>query len=288
MTIAKFKKTIWAHYAAHGRKMPWRETRDPYRVLVSEIMLQQTQVDRVRGFYENFIKRFPTFAALADAPTAEVLKAWQGLGYNRRALALQRLAQAVASDYGGKLPKDRDTLESLPGIGPGTSGSLMAFAFNEPVAFIETNIRRVFIHFFFEPAAGSTPRSRFGEVGSVSQLVDDDEILPLVEKAVDLDRPREWYWALMDYGTVLAVELRAQKIANPNVRSRHYAKQSKFVGSDREIRGKLLRLLLDRKKINSAELENLFPASRERILRIADAMAEEGFIAKRNSYFEMA
>ena len=179
-----FRDLILAHYRAHGRDLPWRQTTDPYRILVSEIMLQQTQVERVAVKYREFLERFPDFESLAHAPKSEVLLAWQGLGYNRRAIALQGAAQRVIEEYGGRLPADVETLATFPGIGKATAAAICAYAFNMPVVYIETNIRRIFIHFFFQDREG----------------VRDDEILPLVERALDRENPREWYSALMEYG----------------------------------------------------------------------------------------
>ena len=130
-------------YAANYRRLPWRETRDPYRILVSEIMLQQTQAERVVPKYLEFLERFPTLNALADAPASEVIRAWAGLGYNRRALNLQRACRAVVDRYGGVMPSDPVELESLPGIGPYTAGAVACFAFEQDVGFVDTNIRRV-------------------------------------------------------------------------------------------------------------------------------------------------
>ena len=242
--------------------MPWRATRDSYQILVSEVMLQQTQVSRALKFYSKFIKLFPSFKTLARAKTADVLRAWQGLGYNRRALSLQKLAQSVVENYGGKLPCDRAALELLPGIGKGTSGSLMAFVFNEPVVFIETNIRRVFIHHFF-------PKRR---------KVADPELEPLVAHTMGKKKPREWYWALMDYGAMLGEDSRGRAKGNPNVRSKHYVRQSKFVGSDRELRGKLLKLFLLKKQIVPAVAARLFGEPVARVKRIANALSHEGFL----------
>ncbi len=148
-TDAQFRKLIWRYYLTHSRPMPWRRTRDPYRILVSEVMLQQTQVVRVTPFYKNFIEKFPNIRALARAETRDVLRVWQGLGYNRRALSLHKLAKDILEKHDGRLPRDAEHLMALPGIGPYTAGAIRAFAFNEPEIFIETNIRRVFIHFFF-------------------------------------------------------------------------------------------------------------------------------------------
>ncbi len=266
----QFQKLVWNHYKQHGRHdMPWRRTRDPYRILISEVMLQQTQVSRVEKFYPTFVRMWPTFQSLAKARTADVLRVWQGLGYNRRALALQKLAQIIVKNYGGKLPANREALELLPGIGRGTSGSLMTFAFNEPVVFIETNIRRVFIHHF---------------TTHIRTNVSDDVIVPFVLKLVDQKRPREWYWALMDYGAMLGEKSRGRAVANPNLRSRHYVRQPKFVGSDRELRGKLLKLLLREKKISFRSLAKRFAEPTVRINRISGDLVREGFLVRRGGF----
>ena len=204
--------------------MPWRETVDPYRILVSEIMLQQTQVGRVEEKYPQFIRAFPNFKALDRAQLAKVYGVWQGMGYNRRALALKKIANIVVNDYNCALPQTHEELCALPGIGKATASSIMAFAFNLPAVFVETNIRTVFIHFFFKKR----------------KQVADEEILPLVEQSLYKKNPRVWYWALMDYGTMLK-----KSGEDKNIRSKHYKKQSRFEGSRRQIRGKILKILLD-------------------------------------------
>jgi adenine-specific DNA glycosylase len=148
-TVRLFRRTIYRHYRACGRTLAWRETRDPYRILVSEFMLQQTQVERVEDKYPQFLGAFPGFAALAGANLKDVLACWQGLGYNRRAKSLLETARAVVELHGGELPSSREELLALPGVGEATAGALMAFAFNRPVVFVETNIRRVCLYFFF-------------------------------------------------------------------------------------------------------------------------------------------
>ena len=281
MRETKFRKLILQHYRTYPRPMPWRRTRDPYRILVSEIMLQQTQVMRVTPFYENFIKKFPNFENLARAKTADVLRVWQGLGYNRRALALQKLAREVVKKYNGQLPRDREALESLPGIGPYTAGAIRAFAFNEPEIFIETNIRRVFIHFFF-------PRRK---------NVTDVAIRRYIERTLDRKSPRDWYYALMDYGAMLGVTARVgesnRKIAeNPNRRSVHYIRQSKFTGSDREIRGKILREVLTKKKIAAQtlykEVAQELAQPKARVSTILRALAQEGFLKVRRGIIKIS
>jgi A/G-specific adenine glycosylase len=276
ISSAKFRKIIWNYYREHPRPMPWRRTRDPYRILVSEIMLQQTQVVRVIPFYENFIKKFPDFKTLARAKTNAVLSAWQGLGYNRRALALQRLAKEVVEKYNGRLPRDREALIGLPGVGPYTAGAIRAFAFNQPDVFIETNIRRVFIHFFFPPLKKDKKKRA---------KVTDESLRRYILRTVDRNDPREWYYALMDYGAMLGGSVQGGRLAeNPNRRSAHYARQSPFSGSDREMRGKIIRELLKRKKISTDSLSKEFAESQTRISKVAAALHKEGFISMRNGF----
>ena len=177
MNTSRFKKTIWNYYKKHGRHdLPWRKTKDPYKILVSEVMLQQTQVNRVIEKYKSFLKKFPTVKALAQAPLKEVLLEWQGLGYNRRAKYLKLCAEKVIHEHEGTFPKTVKELTALPGIGPATAGDILAFAYNIPVPVIETNIRSVFIHFFPAP-----PRLR-----RASPLISDKELLPLIEKTLDM------------------------------------------------------------------------------------------------------
>lgn len=226
MKYTVFKKTVWSYYKKHGRNLPWRDTRDPYKILVSEIMLQQTQVERVIPKYNSFIKKFPTVKKLADASLKDVLKEWQGLGYNRRGLYLKKAAEETVKNFNGKLPKDYQPLLSLPGIGPATAGDILAFAYNIPIPVIETNIRTVFLHHFFNDAS--------------CKQIHDKEILPIVEKTLDKKNPRDWYWALLDYGSYLK-----RTIGNQNSKSRHYLKQSPFRGSNRELRAKILKHILN-------------------------------------------
>ncbi len=189
-------------------------------------MLQQTQVARVIEKYTEFLKAFPSVEALANASLAEVLRVWQGMGYNRRARYLRDAAQKIASEHRGRVPKTEQELRTLPSIGHYTANAILAFAHNEPRVFIETNIRRAFIHHFF----------------GNKRKVSDKNILPLVEATLDHKNPREWYYALMDYGAHLP------KIArkNPNTQSKHYVKQSAFKGSLRELRGKIIRILAEK------------------------------------------
>ncbi|MFA6364899.1 MAG: A/G-specific adenine glycosylase [Candidatus Paceibacterota bacterium] len=259
-------KKVYAYYRAHGRHaMQWRRARTPYRIVISEVMLQQTQVSRVEKKYPEFIKRFPTFQSLADARTTDVLKVWQGMGYNRRALNLKRAAEIVATTYKGKLPHSPSILETLPGIGKATAGSIAAFAFNRPVPFIETNIRRVFIHFLF----------------SRKKKVSDEEIMKYVVGTIDTKNPREWYYALMDYGAMLAT----QKKENPNRKSNTYRTQSRFSGSRRELRGKILSLLLAQKTVLKKEIQHAVKRSKEEVESILSVLEKEGFVTHQGAKY---
>ncbi|MFY9112170.1 MAG: A/G-specific adenine glycosylase [Desulfomonilia bacterium] len=256
-TILSFKDTIYAYYRQHARRFPWRETKDPYRILVTEIMLQQTQTERVAGKYEEFIVRFPDFAALARSDLHPVLEVWQGLGYNRRAVALKETAVRMVREHNSRLPEDLDELIKLPGIGRSTAGAILAFAYGISVAFIETNIRRVFLHFFF-PERDS---------------VKDGEILPLVEQTLDRENPRQWYYAIMDYGVMLKA-----RVPNPNRKSAHYSRQAPFEGSNRQIRGQILKYLIAEGRLTETELVDRLRRDPARVRAMLYEMECEGFI----------
>ena len=267
LQIKKFQTKIWNYYTANGRDFIWRKKMTPYYIVVSEIMLQQTQTKRVAEKFPEFISKFPSFKALSKASTAEVVLAWQGLGYNRRALFLRELAKKVVVEYKGKLPQNPEELIKLPGVGKNTAGSIAAFAFNAPTVFIETNIRSVFLHEFF-PNQTEIP---------------DTELIPLIKATVSKDNPREWYWALMDYGVALKKEH-----TNPSRASQHHTKQSKFIGSKRQIRGEILRRL----GVESLSLRELEEAVRklesthfEELPTILNQLIAEGFIEKRQGKF---
>ena len=215
------------HEKAHElyRHMPWRDDIRPYYVLVSELMLQQTQVSRVIPKFEAFIERFPDVASLSAASLADVLTLWQGLGYNRRAKYLHDSAKMILHDMGGQFPTTYENLQKLPGVGKNTAGAICVYSYNQPVLFIETNIRTVYIHHFFADDFG----------------VDDKRIIEKLQATIDSKNPRKFYWALMDYGT----SLKASGVRN-NSRSRHYKKQPRLEGSLRQMRGQLIRLLAER------------------------------------------
>jgi A/G-specific adenine glycosylase len=206
------------------RSMPWRDDTRPYYVLVSELMLQQTQVERVKPKFAAFVEAFPDEQSLAAAPLSDVLVLWSGLGYNRRARFLHEAAKKIVTEFGGKFPSDAADIVSLPGVGKNTCGAILAYAFNKPSLYIETNIRTVYIHHFFD----------------TGDPVDDTDILALLKETIDEENPREFYWALMDYGSYLK-----KNGSSHLTQSRQYKKQSALKGSVREIRGQMLKRLAE-------------------------------------------
>lgn len=265
--VAAFRKKVRGHYARYGRRFPWRLTRDPYAIVVSEVMLQQTQTTRVAQRFEGFIKVFPSFQALAQAPLREVLVHWQGLGYNRRAMFLQRLAQIVVRKHHGELPTTLEELRALPGIGPYTAGALLSFVYNKPAVFIETNIRAVFLEEFF-------PKKR---------KVRDAEIAAVVERTLDRRNPRQWYYALMDYG--VACKKRRRGI---NVRSAHYLQQPKFRGSVREVRGKMVRLLTVKGRLSEEALRSEVACDEPRFMAALMGLRSDGIIIQKCGWFQIS
>lgn len=274
--IADFQETIWRHYDKYGRHdLPWRQPSrgqaadgkvrfDPYAIMVSELMLQQTQVGRVGPKFEAFMSRFPTAEALAAAPLGDVLDAWSGLGYNRRAKFLWQAAQTVVRDFGGKLPASQAELTQLPGIGTNTAGAILAYAFNRPAVFVETNIRSVFIHHFFAD----------------HEQVADTDIAALLRATLPAEQTyREWYWALMDYGAHLK-----QTQGNHARRSAAYAKQSKFEGSRRQIRGAVVRLLRAGPQ-TLAELRHSIDD--ERLPSVLNDLLAEGMIELQSKHYQL-
>ena len=236
MDIPQFQRLILDWGRHHRRDMPWRDTCDPYEILVSEVMLQQTQVSRVLPKYEEFLHEFSTLEALADASQADLLRVWQGLGYWNRVLRLRDAARMIVSEFDGEFPRDPAALMKLPGIGPYTAGAVACFAFGSAEPFLDTNIRRVYLFFFF-PGEDDVPDSRIMEVA---------------RRAVWTEDPREWGYALFDYG---AIELRDRTI---NRRSRHYSRQLAFEGSFRSFRTQALRHVLaqENTSLSRAELKS--------------------------------
>lgn len=266
-----FKKKVWNHYAKEKRAFPWRETQDPYKILVSEVMLQQTQADRVVSKYNSFLKKWPTTKKLAAAELRDVLAEWSGLGYNRRGKSLWLLAKAVLVEHKGKIPDTAEALEKLPGIGPYTARAIMAFAYNKSFPLIETNIRAVYIYEFFNNPGIVAP-----------QKISDDKLFPLIEKTLDDKNPREWYYALMDYGAYL----KKLKLST-NVRHASYTKQSKFKGSTREARGAVMRNLIE-SRMTLKKLQGKIKLPPERLTLAISAMEKEGIIVKNGTYYSIS
>lgn len=293
MIQESFRNLIRAEGARLYRDLAWRRTRDPYEIWLSEVMLQQTQVPRVEGRWPEWLERFPSVFALAEASTGEVLAAWQGMGYNRRALALKAAAEEVVRTYDGVFPSGVKELVALPGIGPATAQGIRSFAFDLPGVYLETNVRTVFLHHLF-PEVPSVP---------------DRELVPLVEAACPAgraagcagghegggyaqsqdadDTPRAWYYALLDYGFYLK-----KTVPNPSRRSKAYTRQSKFEGSRRQKRAAVVRMLLDAQASArsglaldevSVHLDYLErqagrpPVKRDEVHSILDDLVREGF-----------
>lgn len=265
--LSVFVKTIWDFYESHGRRFAWRHIDDPYKIVVSEVMLQQTQTHRVAKKYDEFINRFPSFEQLAHASLRDVLTYWQGLGYNRRGKYLHEIAQKVMGEYNGCLPSSPDILVTFPGIGKATASSIAAFAFNAPTVFIETNIRAVFIDSFFK---GKTD-------------IKDTELVPLIHATVDQKRARDWYYALMDYGVMLK---KSKK--NPSRASAHHTKQSSFAGSDRQIRGEILKLLTQFHDLALSDFLVMLDRDPQRIEKNLFDLCAEQLICKKNNLFSIA
>ena len=265
--IKSFQERIYRHYRSEGRVLPWRKTRDPYKILVSELMLQQTQVERVLVKYQLFLNNFPSFSALSRAPLKNVLEVWHGLGYNKRAIALKRIAQTVEAQFVGKLPSDYSALVGMPGIGHATASAVRTFAFDIPSVFIETNIRTVFIHAFYADEQG----------------VEDDKLYPLVECTLDRSNPRSWYYALMDYGAMLK-----KQHQNPSRNSAQYKKQVPFEGSNRQLRGKIISLIVAHSGITETDLTRRLNVDPQLISSNLQKLESEGFLKRHQTKFFIA
>lgn len=265
-TVAEFQSMILDFYRQEGRSFPWRETRDPYAILVSELMLQQTQTERVVPKYLAWLEAFPTAADLAAAPFPQVLAAWSGLGYNRRAGYLQSACRQVVQELGGVFPSTAKELQRLKGVGAYTAGAVAAFAFNRPEVFIETNIRSVYLFFFYPD----------------QEKVSDAQLMPLIQATLYRSDPRLWYYALMDYGAALK-----KSTANPNRQSRHYSRQSRFEGSLRQARGAIVRQLSLGGNRPQA-LEDLAAGAGIDLYRMqgaAESLVSEGMIMQRGNLY---
>jgi A/G-specific adenine glycosylase len=264
-TIDIFQELIYNFYRKQGRLFSWRTTSNPYHILVSEIMLQQTQVNRVIPKYEEFVHKFPDFYSLNNASLKTVMNVWKGLGYNRRAVHLKNIAYRVLSEFNGVLPNNVSDFTSFPGIGNYTASAICTFAFNQPHVFIETNIRTVFIHFFFSAEKNN---------------IKDSVLMPLIKQTLDISNPKEWYYALMDYGAMIK-----KIMINPSRRSAEYQKQPLFKKSNREIRGKILSTLLQKPKASIEELSYILNIPIARLTPLVYQLLKEKIIAKEGETF---
>ena len=233
------------------RDLPWRRTRDPYKIWLSEVMLQQTQVARVETRWQEWLDRFPTVGDLAAAPVSDVLTAWQGMGYNRRALSLKKAAETIAQEHDGAFPRSVKELVALPGIGPATAQGIRSFAFDLPGVYLETNVRTVVLHHLFPDASEVSDKELTPIVeATCPAAVCTDEAdeatvrLQLAGRFADpqdaRDTPRAWYYAMLDYGAYLK-----KTVPNPSRRAKAYTRQSKFEGSRRQKRAEAVRMLLE-------------------------------------------
>lgn len=260
--IMIFQTQLLIWYKKNKRDaLPWRFTTarpvSAYEILVSEIMLQQTQVPRVLDKFPKFIAAFPASQHLARTPLNKVLREWQGMGYNRRGLYLKQCAEEIIKKFDGVIPSDPLLLQTLPGIGPYTAGAVSCFAFNKPTVFLDTNIRKFFIHYFF--AKRNTHRK-----------ISDSEILPIAERLLYKKNPRLWNYALMDYGA-LVLSRKPELL----LRAKSYHKQSPFLGSNRFFRSQIVQYLLKHRHATFAELQKISP--RDIALLIA-SFCKEGLI----------
>ncbi len=249
----EFQKKILSWYAKNKRDLPWRRTTDPYNIMVSEIMLQQTQVDRVMPKYESFIQLFPTVRDLAKAPLSKVLELWSGLGYNSRAIRLHEAAKIICERFEGKIPQNQEKLLSLPGIGPYTATAILSFAFNLPCPCIDTNIRRILMHELKLPA--STPQKVLCNIATT---------------LIPEGRSRDWHNALMDYGSVV--------LTSRTTGIKSLTTQSRFLHSRRWYRGQVMKMLVEEKQTTIEELCRRFAQDKQWIAALIREMQHENLL----------
>lgn len=257
--ISRFRSVVYEGARGRDAAMPWRHTDDAYRILVSEFMLQQTQVARVIPKYDRFVDRFPDVRSLADADLQSVLDLWQGLGYNRRGKYLRDAAVALRDWYDCRVPESPQALQTLPGVGEYTAAAIAAFAFRKPVVVLETNIRRAILYHFFPTASN----------------VHDHDVRGIIEYTIDRDDPRRWYYALMDYGSLLSAG-----VTNPNRNSRHYTRQRSFAGSVRQVRGQIVAALVGHGTMSVESLERAIGPTDSRFAPALEGLERDGIIGR--------
>ena len=278
--IEKIQEAVLCWYEKNGRKLPWRETTDPYKILVSEMMLQQTQVDRVIPKYNAFLEEFPTTQTLATAATADVLRMWSGLGYNRRALYLQKCARAIEAEHKGIFPEKENELQELPGIGPYTRAAVVSFAFNKNIAVIDVNIELLYKRIFYNKA---------------------ENVQAIAQTLLPKERSRDWHNALMDIGALFCTAKNpkcndcplSKFCASANKKERHEATREKkkvvpFKESDRIVRGTVLKLLTKENnqeitKVYKQLLEQNIKREKEKFEEIVLQLEKDGLVKRENN-----
>ncbi|MBS3749846.1 MAG: Fe-S cluster assembly protein HesB [Candidatus Thermoplasmatota archaeon] len=259
--IKKFQHKVFHFYEEYKRDLPWRKTNDAYKILVSEFMLQQTQVSRVINYYTRWMNTWPTVHSLANETYKNVLQAWMGLGYNRRAMYLHNTANIIVDEFDGDVLSAVNHYEKLPGIGLYTAKAIQIFAANADIATVDTNIRRILINEF-----------------DLDESISDKELFQLAKQCLPKGKSRNWHNALMDYG---ALHLTSRKTG-----IKPKTQQSNFQGSDRQIRGKILRLLL--KEDQSAyQLQKELKVESERLSKILNKMVDEKTVGKTNKNYHV-
>jgi A/G-specific adenine glycosylase len=257
--IIKFQNEVFSFYHSQGRSLPWRKTTDPYKILLSEYMLQQTQVSRVIHYYEKWITKWPTIIFLAGASRKNVLQAWMGLGYNSRGINLHRAAQKIVDDYDGDVVQAMKHYKDIPGVGKYTSRAVQIFATNADIVTVDTNIRRILIYRF-----------------QLAENIPDTELWTLAEQCLPHGSSRDWHNALMDYG---ALFLTSKKTGIPPK-----TKQLRFQGSDRQIRAKILRQLINQ-PLSSTDISKKYDVDPKRLELIIDKMVKQTLIVKKNNCY---
>lgn len=254
--IKRLRRKLLGWFAKNRAPFLWRRRPTPYRVLVAEVMLQQTQAERVAGKYRQFLRRYPTVTALAKARTDELLALWSGLGYNRRALYLRACAQAVLQQHGGRLPVPYAQLVALPGVGPYTARAINVFARNRDEVCVDTNVRRVLMHELGLP------------MGTTVQQI---EVVAL--QVLPKGRSREWHSALMDYGRLVATARRT------GVRPLGH-RPERFLGSRRWYRGKTLQTLVTKREVSVRQLARALDLAIPKVEHILGTLQHDGLVRR--------
>jgi A/G-specific adenine glycosylase len=254
LKVTQFQNKILQYYKKNGRDLPWRNTTDAYNILISELMLQQTQVSRVIDYYTTWLKTWPTIQHLAQANFKDVLQAWMGLGYNTRGINLHKASKIIVQHYNADVIAAMDEYKKIPGVGKYTSQAVKIFSTNADIVTVDTNIRRIFIHEF-----------------DLSQDISDSELWSIAQHCLPKGKSRQWHNALMDYG---AMYLTSKKTGiSPKT------KQSTFEGSDRQIRAQILRDLLNT-PLTIHDLTQHYDHTTDRLLKILEKMKKQGIIKK--------